>query len=138
MWEDIAKDTTLIFQFESPVSWIISSRYSTTTGYKKIKEKNPNLSYIDLMSMANGAIRPAGESYRTKLAAGIYRDNGNDALNKFLAPTLGFLVYQEQIIEFLHRFCGFTMGEADIVHCIHFSKKTGTETDFQLLKMVDT
>ena len=47
--------------------------------------------------------------------SGIYRDNGNDELNKFLAPTLGFLVYQEQIIEFLHRFCGFTMGEADIV-----------------------
>ena len=85
------------------------------------------------MSMANGAIRPAGESYRTKLAAGIYRDNGNDALNKFLAPTLGFLVYQEQIIEFLHRFCGFTMGEADIVRR-HFSKKTGTETDIPIIK----
>ena len=83
--------------------------------------------------MANGAIRPAGESYRTKLAAGIYRDNGNDELNKFLAPTLGFLVYQEQIIEFLHRFCGFTMGEADIVRR-HFSKKTGTETDIPIIK----
>ena len=85
------------------------------------------------MSMANGAIRPAGESYRTKLAAVIYRDNGNDELNKFLSPTLGFLVYQEQIIEFLHRFCGFTMGEADIVRR-HFSKKTGTETDIPIIK----
>lgn len=132
-WEDIAKDTTLIFQFESDFAGSYLRDILRPQVIKKIKEKNPNLSYIDLMSMANGAIRPAGESYRTKLAAGIYRDNGNDALNKFLAPTLGFLVYQEQIIEFLHRFCGFTMGEADIVRR-HFSKKTGTETDIPIIK----
>lgn len=133
VWEDIAKDTTLIFQFESDFAGSYLRDILRPQVIKKIKEKNPNLSYIDLMSMANGAIRPAGESYRTKLAAGIYRDNGNDALNKFLAPTLGFLVYQEQIIEFLHRFCGFTMGEADIVRR-HFSKKTGTETDIPIIK----
>lgn len=133
VWEDIAKDTTLIFQFESDFAGSYLRDILRPQVIKKIKEKNPDLSYIDLMSMANGAIRPAGESYRTKLAAGIYRDNGNDALNKFLAPTLGFLVYQEQIIEFLHRFCGFTMGEADIVRR-HFSKKTGTETDIPIIK----
>lgn len=133
VWEDIAKDTTLIFQFESDFAGSYLRDILRPQVIKKIKEKNPNLSYIDLMSMANGAIRPAGESYRTKLAAGIYRDNGNDTLNKFLAPTLGFLVYQEQIIEFLHRFCGFTMGEADIVRR-HFSKKTGTETDIPIIK----
>ena len=133
VWEDIAKDTTLIFQFESDFAGSYLRDILRPQVIKKIKEKNPNLSYIDLMSLANGAIRPAGESYRTKLAAGIYRDNGNDALNKFLAPTLGFLVYQEQIIEFLHRFCGFTMGEADIVRR-HFSKKTGTETDIPIIK----
>lgn len=133
VWEDIAKDTTLIFQFESDFAGSYLRDILRPQVIEKIKEKNPDLSYIDLMSMANGAIRPAGESYRTKLAAGIYRDNGNDELNKFLAPTLGFLVYQEQIIEFLHRFCGFTMGEADIVRR-HFSKKTGTETDIPIIK----
>ena len=35
-------------------------------------------------------------------------------------------VYQEQIIEFLHTFCGYTMGEADVVRR-GFAKKTGTE-----------
>ena len=99
----------------------------------RIKEKNPNFSYIDLMSMANGAIRPAGASYRTELSQGIYRDNGHEALNDFLSPTLGYLVYQEQIIEFLHRFCGFTMGQADIVRR-HFSKKTGTDKDIPIIK----
>ena len=42
-------------------------------------------------------------------------------------------VYQEQVIEFLHKYCGFTMGEADVVRR-HFSKKTGTETDIPIIK----
>lgn len=92
----------------------------------KIKAKNKNFSYLDLLSMGNGAIRPAGASYRNELASGIYKDNGHEALNDFLSPTLGYLVYQEQIIDFLHKFCGYTMGEADIVRR-GFSKKTGTE-----------
>lgn len=69
VWEDIAKDTTLIFQFESDFAGSYLRDILRPQVIKKIKEKNPNLSYIDLMSMANGAIRPAGESYRTKLAA---------------------------------------------------------------------
>ena len=31
------------------------------------------------MSMANGAIRPAGASYRDELSRGEYRDNGHEA-----------------------------------------------------------
>jgi DNA polymerase-3 subunit alpha len=78
------------------------------------------------MSMGNGAIRPAGESYRDNLCEGIFKDNGNDLINEMLSPTLGYLVFQEQIIEFLNRFCGFSMGEADVVRR-GFSKKVGTE-----------
>jgi DNA polymerase-3 subunit alpha len=76
--------------------------------------------------MGNGAIRPAGASYRNALSNGEFRDNGHEALNNFLAPTMGYLVYQEQIMQFLHDFCGYTMGEADIVRR-GFAKKTGTE-----------
>lgn len=81
---------------------------------------------MDLLSVGNGAIRPAGASYRNDLAKGIFHDNGHEALNEMLNPTLGFLVYQEQVIEFLHRFCGYSMGQADIVRR-GFAKKTGTE-----------
>lgn len=133
VWNDISKDTTLIFQFESDFAGSYLRDILRESTIKNIKKKNPNFSYIDLMSMANGAIRPAGESYRTELSQGIYRDNGHPALNEFLAPTLGYLVYQEQIIEFLHKFCGFTMGEADVVRR-HFSKKTGTEIDIPIIK----
>lgn len=126
VWEEIKKDNTMIFQFESKFAGEYLSRVLSDETVAKVKEKNPNFSRIDLMSMANAALRPAGESYREELAQGIYRDNGHEALNEFLAPTLGYLVYQEQIIEFLHSFCGYTMGEADIVRR-GFAKKTGTE-----------
>lgn len=133
IWNDLAKDTTLIFQFESDYGGDYLKSILNKETVEKIKKVNPKFSYIDLMSMANGAIRPAGESYRNELSQGIYRDNGHKALNDFLAPTLGYLVYQEQIIEFLHRFCGFTMGEADVVRR-HFAKKTGTENDIPIIK----
>lgn len=126
VWEEIKQDSTMIFQFESKFAGEYLSRVLSDETVAKVKEKNPNFSRIDLMSMANAALRPAGESYREELAQGIYRDNGHEALNNFLAPTLGYLVYQEQIIELLHSFCGYTMGEADIVRR-GFAKKTGTE-----------
>ena len=128
VWNSIRDDTTLIFQFESSfASDYIKELFSDNT-IAKIKERNPNFSYIDLMSVANGALRPAGESYRDALKQGDVKDNGHEALNNMLASTSGFLVYQEQVIQFLHEFCGYTMGEADIVRR-HFAKKYGTEDD---------
>lgn len=126
VWEDIREDNTLIFQWESDSAKAYLRQLFSDSTVEKIKKLNPNFSYLDLLSVGNGAIRPAGASYRDELAQGIYRDNGHEALNKLLAPTLGYLVYQEQIINFLHQFCGFTMGEADVVRR-GFAKKTGTE-----------
>lgn len=54
-------------------------------------------------------------TYREALSHGDFHNNGHEALDGFLAPTSGYLVYQEQIIDFLHKFCSHTMGEADIV-----------------------
>ena len=128
VWNSIRDDTTLIFQFESDfASDYIKQLFSDKT-IGKIRKRNPNFSYIDLMSVANGALRPAGESYRDALKQGDVKDNGHKALNDMLASTSGFLVYQEQVIQFLHEFCGYTMGEADIVRR-HFAKKTGTDED---------
>lgn len=133
VWKSMREDTTGIFQFESDLGFKqLEVSFSDET-IEKIKQINPNFKYIDIMSMANGAIRPAGASYREALSRGEFRDNGHPALNEFLAPTLGFLVYQEQIIEFLHSFCGYTMGEADIVRRA-FAKKTGTEMHIPKIK----
>ena len=126
VWKSIREDTTMIFQWESPSATSYLKQLFSDVTIQRIKEQNPDFSYMDLFSIGNGAIRPAGESYRDKLAQGIYQDTGHEALNNFLAPTLGWLVYQEQVLEFLHTFCGYTMGEADIVRR-GFAKKTGTE-----------
>lgn len=126
VWNSIRNDTTMIFQWESQSATAYLKQLMSDTTIEKIRKNNPDFSYMDLLSIGNGAIRPAGESYRDQLAQGVYQDNGHEALNEFLAPTLGYLVYQEQIIEFLHSFCGYTMGEADVVRR-GFAKKTGTE-----------
>lgn len=126
VWESIKDDTTMIFQWESPSATAYLKQLMSPSTVEKIKTENKNFSYMDLFSIGNGAIRPAGESYRDKLAKGEYQDNGCEALNEFMKPTLGYCVYQEQVIEFLHLFCGYTMGEADIVRR-GFAKKTGTE-----------
>lgn len=126
VWEDIANDNTSIFQMESDFAGHIIKQLFNKEVLDKIKQQIGYIDYLSLFSMANGAIRPAGESYRDKMCQGIINDNGHFALNEILAPTLGYLVYQEQIIEFLNKFCGFTMGEADLVRRA-FSKKLGTE-----------
>lgn len=132
VWMSIREDTTGIFQWEGTGEHYIKDLFSDET-IEKIKEKNPNFKFIDLMSVGNGAIRPAGASYRDELAHGIFKDNGNVELNKLLSSTLGYLVYQEQILSFLHEFCGYTMGEADVVRR-GFAKKTGTEQHIPRIK----
>jgi DNA polymerase-3 subunit alpha len=133
VWQSIKDDTTMIFQWESQSATAYLKQLFSDETIAKIKAVNRNFSYMNLLSIGNGAIRPAGESYRDKLANSEYKLYGNAALDEFMKPTLGYMVYQEQIIEFLNKFCGFTMGEADVVRR-HFSKKTGTETDIPIIK----
>ena len=126
VWNSIRDDSLLIFQWESDsASKFLKTLLSDKT-IAKIKKENPNFRYMDLLSMGNGAIRPAGASYRDALSNGEFRDNGHKALNDLLSSTMGYLVYQEQIISFLNQFCGYTMGEADVIRR-GFAKKTGTE-----------
>ena len=126
VWNDIMKSPLGIFQYEGDFAHSYLKQVFSRETLGRIKQKNKNIDYLYLMSIANGAIRPAGSSYRDALSKGEFNDNGHESLNEFLKNTNGFLVFQEQIIDFLHLFCGFTMGEADIVRR-GFSKKIGTE-----------
>jgi DNA polymerase III subunit alpha len=134
VWNSIAESNLGIFQWESDFANSIYKRLFDPKIIENIKANNNNFSYIDLFSMGNGALRPAGESYRDQMCEGEFRDNGHKALNEFLSPTMGFLVYQEQIIEFLNKFCGYTLGEADLVRR-GFAKKTGTEEHIPRIKL---
>ena len=133
VWDSIRDDTTAIFQWEGTTGDRYIKQLLSESNIQKFKTLNPNIDYMTLLSIGNGAIRPAGASYRDDLANGVIRKSGNAAIDEFMKPTFGYLVFQCQIIQFLHEYCGYTMGEADVVRR-HFAKKTGTDKDIPQIK----
>ena len=133
VWNSMRDDTTSIFQWEGRTGDDYIKKLLSDKNIEKFKEVDENIDRMTLLSIGNSAIRPAGASYREDLANGIVRESGSEAIDDFLKPTFGYLVFQCQIIDFLHEYCGFTMGEADVVRR-HFAKKTGTEDDIPRIK----
>lgn len=133
VWDSIRDDTTAIFQWEGTTGDRYIKQLLSESNIQKFKALNPNIDYMTLLSIGNGAIRPAGASYRDDLVNGVIRKSGNAAIDEFMKPTFGYLVFQCQIIQFLHEYCGYTMGEADVVRR-HFAKKTGTDKDIPQIK----
>lgn len=133
VWNSIRDDTTCIFQWEGETGNRYIKQLLSDSNIQKFKVLNPDIDYMTLFSIGNGAIRPAGASYRDDLANGVIRKSGNAAIDEFMKPTFGYLVFQCQIIQFLHQYCGYTMGEADVVRR-HFAKKTGTDKDIPQIK----
>ena len=133
VWDSIRDDTTAIFQWEGTTGDRYIKQLLSESNIQKFKALNPNIDYMTLLSIGNGAIRPAGASYRDDLANGVIRKSGNAAIDEFMKPTFGYLVFQCQIIQFLHEYCGYTMGEADVVRR-HFAKKMGTDKDIPQIK----
>lgn len=133
VWNSIRDDTTCIFQWEGATGDRYIKQLLSDSNIQKFKALNPDIDYMTLLSIGNGAIRPAGASYRDDLANGVIRKSGNAAIDEFMKPTFGYLVFQCQIIQFLHEYCGYTMGEADVVRR-HFAKKMGTDKDIPQIK----
>ena len=133
VWNSMRDDTTQIFQWEGETGDRYIKKLLSDSNIDKFKVVNENVDRMTLLSIGNSAIRPAGASYREDLANGVVRQSGSKAIDDFLKPTFGYLVFQCQIIEFLHEYCGFTMGEADIVRR-HFAKKYGTDKDIPIIK----
>ena len=133
VWNSIRDDTTQIFQWEGNMGNDYIKKLLSDENIKKFKAVNENIDRMTLLSIGNSAIRPAGASYRDDLANGVVRKTGSKVIDDFLSNTFGYLVFQCQIIEFLHKYCGFTMGEADVVRR-GFAKKTGTEQFIPVIK----
>lgn len=115
VWKSMGDDNLGIFQFESDRAGKILEEMFSDTTLKRIRERNPDIKYLDLLSLASAAQRPSGASYVENITQGITHDNGHEALNDFLSSTLGNLVYQEQQITFLSTFCGWTDSRADVL-----------------------
>lgn len=139
VWNAIRDDTTQIFQWEGNTGNDYIKKLLSDENIRKFQEIDENVDRMTLLSIGNSAIRPAGASYRDDLANGVVRKIGSIAIDEFLSSTFGYLVFQEQIISFLNQYCGFTMGEADVVRR-GFAKKTGTEQYMPRIKkgFIDT
>lgn len=133
VWNAIRDDTTQIFQWEGSTGDSYIKKLLSDENIEKFKSVNKNIDRMTLLSIGNSAIRPAGASYREDLASGVIRKTGSKPIDDFLSNTFGYLVFQCQIIDFLHLYCGFTMGEADIVRR-GFAKKTGTKQYIPIIK----
>lgn len=134
VWKSIRDDTTLIFQWESDSAQAYLRKFMSDETIKIAKRIIPNFSYIKWFSFGNGLIRPACASYRDDVAEGRVATNGLKELDDFLAPTLGRVTMQEDIMQFLVNFCGYTQAESDTVRR-GIAKKKGTE---QLLPEIES
>lgn len=101
VWEDIDKNPISLFQFESGFA---------ATAVKKYRPAS-----IDDLSLITACIRPSGESYRDNVFKHIPNKNPTKEMDEVFSSTLGYCVYQEQIIQALMQLCGFSGGEADSV-----------------------
>ena len=99
VWEDMAKNLTAIFQFESTFA---------ADCFKKFKPK----SILD-MSLVTATIRPSGASYRNDLLAHKIHKNPSEIIDDLLKDNLGYLIYQEDTILFLQQICGLSGSDAD-------------------------
>lgn len=133
VWDSIRDDTTMIFQWESDQAQDYIKKILSDETILKFESQGYSVDKMMLLTIGNGAIRPAGASYRDDLANGVVRKTGCKAIDDAMSSTFGYCVFQCQIIEFLHKCCGFTMGEADIVRR-GFAKKTGTEQFIPIIK----
>ncbi|MDR6779558.1 DNA polymerase-3 subunit alpha [Paenibacillus peoriae] len=133
VWSSIRESGLGVFQWESASAGAYLNDLLSPETIKRIKEQYPNFSYIQLFSIGNAAIRPSGASYRNDLSQGIFKDHGYDALNAHLKSTLGYLIFQESIMQFLVDFCDFTMPESDSVRR-GMSKKEGTEKELPKIR----
>lgn len=133
VWDIIVEDTTMIFQWESDSAQRYIKQLMSPQTIESFRKQGYDVNKMMLFTIGNGAIRPAGSSYREELSNGIARKTGCKAIDDCMASTFGFCVFQCQIIEFLHKCCGFTMGEADIVRR-GFAKKLGTGDFIPIIK----
>lgn len=101
VWNDIIKSPIGIFQMESPFA------------YQLLCELKPHS--VDDMCFINALIRPGAASFRDRAIKKIFNKNPSEQIDEILSKSYGYCVYQEQVIEFLQKVCGFSGGDADTV-----------------------
>lgn len=134
VWDDIKADTIGVFQWERSMHTSYLKRLLSGETLDVYEKQTGVRNYLNLFVIGNAGIRPTGDSYREALADGEMVDYGHQALNEFLAETLSYVVYQEQIMQFVHEFCGFTLAESDVVRRAISAKDDSSEIVIQVEK----
>ncbi len=126
VWKSIRDDTTLIFQWESDSAQAYLKRFMSDKTLQIAKKNNTNFSYIKWFSFGNGLIRPGCASFRDNIANGEILKTNFKEFDDYLASTFGHITMQEDIMQFLVKFCGYSDAESDTVRR-GVAKKYGTE-----------
>ena len=126
VWKSIRDNTTLIFQWESDSAQTYLKKFMSDKTLKIAKTHNPDFSYIKWFSFGNGLIRPGCASFRDDIANGDILTTGFKEYDEWLAITFGRITMQEDIMQFLVKFCGYSDAESDTVRR-GIAKKYGTE-----------
>ena len=113
--EDLRKSTVGIFQFGAPRAFSLVKDMFAPEVQERMKSSGVNTDPVNQLALLSAAMRPGSVSIIEDIVAGKVFDNGHPALNKLLEQTLGYLIYQESIIEWLVTFCGRTPSEADTI-----------------------
>ena len=101
VWNELDEDSSLMFQMEKG------------SAKRAMRDFKPHS--IKDLALVSACLRPSSASYRDKVYAHIPNKNPTEAMDKLFADSLGYLVYQEQIIQALIELCGFTGSQADSV-----------------------
>ena len=101
VWDSMISSPVGIFQMEGSFA------------YESLRRFRPQ-SIFDI-TLVTACIRPSGASYRNDLLGRKIHHNASEQIDELLSENLGYLVYQEDIINFLMNVCGLSGGEADTV-----------------------
>lgn len=101
VWENMIQSPVGVFQMEGDYA------------FQCLKKYKPHSIYD--MSLVTASIRPSGASYRDQVMEHKLNKNPTPLIDEIFKDSLGYCVYQEQVIAFLQQACGFPGSKADTV-----------------------
>lgn len=101
VFENIGTSPVGLFQFEAENS------------FSRLKQFQPYT--VQDIAFVTAIIRPSCASFIDTAIKKELHKNPTEEIDEILSGTYGYLIYQEQIIAFLQKACGFTEGEADVI-----------------------
>lgn len=136
--ESMRKDTTGIFQFvEDRANKALTSMFSDKSNANILEAGFPIRDAVTRLSLLSAGLRPGAKDLFPDITMGRPHDNGIPELNKMLNDTMGMMVYQEDVINFLINFCDQTPSEADVIRrAIGKKKRDVMEREVPLMKEI--